>query len=363
MAWSGEHRAFVIEEFVKNGESVVATQRSFRRHFSLNRHDPVPTGKTIHRWVFNFRQTSSALNRRRSGRPRTRTAQENVTAVADSIEQSPRRSIRKHAFALHMSATSVHRILHRSLHMHPYKIMVVQELSERDYETRTNLSRDILQSISPTSVTICSDEAHFHLSGMVNKQNFRYWSQNNPRELHQRPLHSPKVTVWCAMGSFGVGSPYFFEEEGATVTVTSDRYCEMLERFLRPKVAQLLADYEPDDVWFQQDGATSHTSRRSLGILQNMFPSHVISLRGDIGWPPRSPDLNPCDFFLWGYVKSKVYEHQPSTLEHLKAAITEEINAIPHNMLERVMVNFRERLQNCIDIDGRHLSDTIFKTT
>ena len=34
MAWSGEHRAFVIEEFVKNGESVVATQRSFRRHFS-----------------------------------------------------------------------------------------------------------------------------------------------------------------------------------------------------------------------------------------------------------------------------------------------------------------------------------------
>ena len=62
-------------------------------------------------------------------------------------------------------------------------------------------------------------------------------------------------------------------------------------------------------------------------------------------------------------MKSKVYGHQPSTLKHLKAAITEEINAIPHNMLERVMVNFRERLQNCIDIGGRYLSDTIFKTT
>ena len=211
MAWSGEHCAFVIEEFVKNGESVVVTQHSFQRHFSLNRHDPVPTGKTIHHWVSNFRQTSSALNRRKSDRPRT--AQENVTAVADSIEQSPRRSIRKHAFALHMSATSVHRILHRSLHMHPYKIMVVQELRERDYEIRTNLSQDILQSIPPTSVTICSDEAHFHLSGMVNKKNFRYWSQNNPRELHQRPLHSPKVTVWCAMGSFGVWDPTFLKRK------------------------------------------------------------------------------------------------------------------------------------------------------
>ena len=363
MAWSGEHRAFVVEQFVKNGESVVAMQRSFRRHFSLNRHDPVPTGKTIRRWVSNFRQTSSALNRRRSGRPRTRTAEENVTAMADSIEQSPRCSLQKHAFALHMSATSVHRILHRSLHMHPYKIMVVQELSESDYETRTNLSRDILQSIPPTSVTICSDEAHFHLSGTVNKQNFRYWSQNNPRELHQRPLHSPKVTIWCAVGSFGVWGSYFFEEGGATVTVTSDRYCEMLERFLRPKVTQLLADHEPDGVWFQQDGATSHTSRHSLGILQDMFPSHVISRRGDIGWSPRSLDLNPCDFFLWGYVKFKVYERRPSTLEHLKAAITEEIDAIPQNMLERVMINFRERLQNCIDIGGRHLRDIIFKTT
>ena len=132
---------------------------------------------------------------------------------------------------------------------------------------------------------------------MVNKQNFRYWSQNNPRELHQRPLHTPKVTVWCAMGSFEVWGPYFFEEEGATVTVTSDRYCEMLERFLRPKVAQLLADYEPDDVWFQQDGATSHTSRRSLGILQDMFPSHVISLRGDIGWSPRSGSKSVTFFY------------------------------------------------------------------
>ena len=162
------------------------------------------------------------------------------------------------------------------------------------------------------------------------------------------------------MGSFGEWSPYFFEEEGATVTVTSDRYCEMLERFLRSKVAQLLADYEPDNVWFQQDGATSHTSRNPAGHVSK---SCYFSAESDIGWPPRSPDLNPCDSFLRGYVKSKVYEHRPSTLEHLKAAITEEINAIPHNMLERVMVNFRERLQNCIDIGGRHLGDTIFKTT
>ena len=114
----------------------------------------------------------------------------------------------------------------------------------------------------------------------------------------------------------------------------------MLERFLCPKVIRLLTDQNPDNVWFQQDGATSHSSRRSLRILRDMFPGHLVSLRGDIGWPSRSPDLTPCDFFLWGHVKSQVYQHRLANLEELKAAITHEINAIPQDMIERAMVNF-----------------------
>jgi hypothetical protein len=45
------------------------------------------------------------------------------------------------------------------------------------------------------AVSLMSDEAHFHLNGSVNKQNCRYWAANNPHEMHQKPLHSPKVTV------------------------------------------------------------------------------------------------------------------------------------------------------------------------
>ena len=131
------------------------------------------------------------------------------------------------------------------------------------------------------------------------------------------------------------GALIFFEEESSTVTVTSDRYCEMLERFLCSKVIRLLTDHIPDNVRFQQDGATSRSSRRSIGILRDMFPGHLVSLRGDIGWPPCSPD-----FFLWGHVKSQVYQHRLANLEELKAAITHEINAIPQDMVERAMVNF-----------------------
>jgi len=47
----------------------------------------------------------------------------------------------------------------------------------------------------------------------------------------------------------------------------------------------------------------------------------MISLRRDVGWPARSPDLNPCDFFLWGYLKEKFFKHRPRSLEDFKGRI------------------------------------------
>ena len=82
---------------------------------------------------------------------------------------------------------------------------------------------------------------------------------------------------------------------------------------------------------------------------------------GSIGWPPRSPDLTPSDFFLWGYLKAKVYEHR-QTLEALKEAIWQEVAAITPEMILKVMDNYRERLHQCINIQGYHLSDVLFKT-
>lgn len=100
--------------------------------------------------------------------------------------------------------------------------------------------------------------------------------------------------------------PYYFEEGGVTVIVTSNRHCEMLENFFHPKIE----DYKNTDVfWFQQNGAIAHTTRCSRADLQEMFPDHVISLRENITWPPRSPKLSPCDYFLWGYLKAQVFKH------------------------------------------------------
>lgn len=164
-----------------------------------------------------------------SERPRTARTPENAQLVRAAVERSPRRSARKHSVALRISDRSLRRIMHQDLSLKPYKIILVQEITPQDYDV--DRCQDMVNEIPTDSTFWSSDEAHFHLNGTVNKQNFRNWASTNPRELHEKPLHSPKVTVWCDISKFGVIGHYFFEENGHTVTVTAERYVSMLQFF------------------------------------------------------------------------------------------------------------------------------------
>ncbi len=66
-------------------------------------------------------------------------------------------------------------------------------------------------------------------------------------------------------------------------------------------------NYLREDYIFQQDGAPPHFSTRVKSYLSKKQPDNGIGRGGPISWPPRSPDLTPCDFFLWGHIKSKIY--------------------------------------------------------
>jgi hypothetical protein len=56
--------------------------------------------------------------------------------------------------------------------------------------------------------------------------------------------------------------------------------------------------------------------------VPHFFKDRIISKKL---WPPRSPDLAPADFFLWGLLKNKVYKNTPRTIEQLKYAIGHSI--------------------------------------
>ena len=68
-------------------------------------------------------------------------------------------------------------------------------------------------------------------------------------------------------------------------------------------------------------------------MLNDVFPDGWIGRGGPTSWPPRSPDVTPLDFFLWGYVKTKVFTEEIADIEELKTRITHAVASVTPLML------------------------------
>ncbi|GFT34827.1 putative DD41D transposase [Trichonephila clavipes] len=134
---------------------------------------------------------------------------------------------------------------------------------------------------------------------------------------------------------------FFKNDEGHNVPVNGDdRYRAMITNFFIPE----LNNHDVQELRFQQDGATCHTAHTTIDFLKDTFGDRLISRFGPVNWPPRSCDLTPLDYFLWGYVKSLVYADKPQTLDHLEDNIRRVIADIRPQMLEKVIENSTSRL-------------------
>jgi hypothetical protein len=69
-------------------------------------------------------------------------------------------------------------------------------------------------------------------------------------------------------------------------------------------------------------------------------------------WSPRSPDLTPADFFLWGLLKGKVYKNTPRTIEQLKDVIRQDFQSVNVDTLEKVFQNLEKRILMSLDVKG-----------
>lgn len=114
-----------------------------------------------------------------------------------------------------------------------------------------------------------------------------------------------------------------------------------------------------NNVWFQQDGAIPHTAKIVLEWLAEKFGEHFISLRSNIEWPPHSPDLNPLDFFLWGYLKDRVYSPSLQDTNALQMSIRREIRRITVDSCKNVIRNFRDRMRLVTEKHGGHLEHVL----
>ncbi len=327
-------------------ESPSMVQKKYVERF---KRDP-PSRLTIYRIHDKFIRTGSVADciKGVSGRRITKRTNENIAKVRSFVKNSKYPSTRRIALAFGMSNYTAQKILRQDLEMHPYVIQRCQKLKDQDKVKRVEACRIILahsylEPDMPDRIMF-SDEATFHTSGFVNKKTCIIWGEKKPDEAQEYLRNSPKVNVWCAVSSLGIIGPYFHEGD----SVNGAMYLDLLENYLLENMPLSLRQTG----YFQQDGATAHYTLPVRNFLDKHFKDRWIGRAGPIPWPPYSPDLTVCDFWLWGYVKTRVYSEPIKNLTHLKARITQVINDIPVEMCRSAVYSSFDRFELCLQVGG-----------
>ena len=138
------------------------------------------------------------------------------------------------------------------------------------------------------------------------------------------------------MSSNCIIGPYFFDENA-----NGANYTKIIDSFFWPAIQKKRI---ASKIIFQQDGSPAHFSLRAREWLHIHLPSRWIDQRGPLEWAARSPDLTPLDFYLWGYVKQKVYTNYHNDLDELHTSITNVIHSIQLGILKTVFSNISKRL-------------------
>ena len=107
--------------------------------------------------------------------------------------------------------------------------------------------------------------------------------------------------------------------------MNGNRYRSMITQYFWPQ----LDDMDLEDMWFEQDGATSHTANVTINLLKTKFGEHVISRNGPVGWQPRS-----CVFPVG---LSQVYANKPATIAELCRNIEREIAAVSADLCLKIV--------------------------
>lgn len=351
MQLSKEQRVFVVTKFLQSG-SIRDVQALFEEHFPDR---PSPTKTTIWRNVKKYQTegTSLNINKGRSGRKRTRRTDENIELVRQHLQENHNVSCRKNG--LDMDRTTFHRIVKHEIKFYPYKMHYRHELLPNDLHRRRNFCNWFLQKpIGFEDMLIIGDEAAFHLNGRVNNHNVRHYAPRNaaPEFNFDVGVSREKVSVWMGLcGSGDVIGPIFFEGN-----LTGNAYLNILDEQIIPELRRIHGN-RMNRMWWIQDGAPCHRTIPVRNLLNDVFNTRIIAVNHEVEWPPRSPDLTPCDFFLWGYLKSKVYSTPPANAQELREKIFNEAQLLKEDpqVIKRVVGAMRKKLDLCLRRDGAHV--------
>ena len=317
-------------------------------------HESAPDKSTVFRWYRNFNNGKTTVEDDPHGsRPITATTPENIEMVKKLIEEDRKITCLQLAAKVRISSERVFHIIHHHLKLRVCTRWVPHFLTEYQKQVRVNLSREILEKFKNGSSkfwcnVITGDEIYVYYYDPPTRRESQIWVFEN-----EEPPTNVKLSKTVGKILYAV----FFRSNGLVKairlseqkTVTASWYTETC----LPQVFETVQNQRPKTglrgLILHHDNARPHTAKVTTEYLERQNMKILPH-------PPYSPDLAPCDFWLFGNLKKSLRNRRFASEEELDDAVNEYLQSIQKNDWERVFHLWQDRYKRCIELQGEYVT-------
>jgi len=312
-----------------------------------------PSRATVYNWYGEFRRNRPFLtDEERPGRPPTAVTEENIDRVRKLLKQNPRLTYEEMQNFMDISARSLNEILHTHLNVRKVCARWIPHfLKAEEKEVRVNWCRQLLNKYENTdlwqrSEIVTGDETWIYQYDPETKCQSQVWlfEGDAPPTKLRRALSADKRMVATFFSRSGHVATVPLVERS---TVTAQWYTEVC----LPQVFQVLRERRPKSglrgFFLHHDNASAHTADLTLAFLED---EHVKVL----GHPPYSPDLAPCDFFLFPKIKNMLKGIRFSSSDEAVAAYLEAVRTLPTEEWDKCFSDWIIRMKLCVEANGEY---------
>ncbi len=338
---------------IKLGVRLGQTQQQVFQTLRQAYGDEAPSKSTVHRWFLRIQndQAVDLKGGQSSGRPcSTRTAA-NIAAVKACVDEDSRQTVRQIAVDTGISRPTVHRILTKELKLKNIASRFVPHiLSEEQRERHCFVCMENLVAVreDPTLLDriITMDESWISTYEPELKSQSMHWltrSQARPTKA-RRNRAAKKSMLLLFFDSQGTVHSEFLPDKQ---TVKSEYFIQVLGRVRESIRKKRPQRWQNKDWVLLQDNASSHTA----GPTQLFLFKHGVET---LQHPAYSPDLAPCDYWAFPFLKSHIRSRRFDTVEELHIEVRRILRTTDKADYSQAIHRLTHRWQKCLDHNGHY---------
>ncbi|CAK9816200.1 Mariner Mos1 transposase [Anthophora plagiata] len=332
-----------IKFCLRNENSAAETLQMLRKAFG----DQVMSKKNVYKWYKEFQDGREGVeDEKRQGRPSTSTDESHVEEIKKLVLQNRRLTIRDLSDTVGISNGSANTILKDVLGLKRVKSRLVPKaLNLFEKERRVNICKEMISDYEPVMKSIITgDETWIYAYDPETvDQSSEYRAKGEERPKKSRQSRSKIKVMLTVFFDYRGVVHYEFLPPGQTV---NKEYYLSVMRCLREAIRKKRPELWRNNSWFlHHDNAPSHTA---LVIRDHLSKNstHIVPQ------PAYSPDLAPCDFWLFSKLKRPLRGHRFETVEEIQRESLRALKAIPEKDFFGCFEEWKKRWHKCILSNG-----------